>query len=549
METLAADLRTMVRTPLTDAHVERLRALGREVEVPAGTTFVQLGQPMDRFHYLLEGEVEAVDSVTGGRYGDGATLGPGQFVGEIGFLTGANSMLAMRTVQDSRLLVVDREPMLECMSQVPEMSDIIVTVMAARRRRLIESNDASLTLIGMDRDRDIRAIAAFAARNRIPFRTLDVGDGEAGEIAEVCSIAKHEPAVLFGKDRVVADPTPRKVAALFGLDLDLDEAVVHDVLIVGGGPGGIAAAVYAGAEGLSALVVEDATIGGQAGTSSRIENYMGFPTGISGGDLCWRGEVQAMKFGTRFAVPRRAASIERLSGGAFCVTLDDGVRTCARAVVIATGVQYRRLPLDRLEELEGAGIYYAATEIEARFCRGTDAVIVGGGNSAGQAAMYLSRHARCTHLLVRGDSLADSMSSYLSERLGADPGIRVRFGTEIASLEGRDHLEEVRLKGDGVEAGDDRIDTRATFIMVGAAPNTGWISDLVRTDDKGFVLTGEPVGSDSPFATSCPGVFAVGDVRAGSVKRVASAVGEGSVVISRVWDHVQTVLRSQDSRG
>lgn len=539
MESLAADLRTMVRTPLTDDHVARLRAIGREEAVPAGAVFQGLGAPVTQFLYLLDGEAEAVDPVTDGRYGEeGASLGPGQFVGDISFLTGGNSMLAMRAVRDCRFVVVDRAPMLDLMAQVPEMSDIVVTVFAARRRRLLESGESSLTLIGMDRDRDIRAIAAFAGRNRIPFRTLDIDDREAGEIAQVCALAPKHPAVLFGRDRVIEDPTPRKIARLFGMDLDLDDDRVHDVLIVGGGPGGIAAAVYAGAEGLSALVVEDATIGGQAGTSSRIENYMGFPTGISGADLCWRGEVQAMKFGTRFAVPRRATAMERRADGTFRVTLDDETQTCARAVVIATGVQYRRMPLDRLEEMEGAGVYYAATDIEARFCRGTEVVIIGGGNSAGQAAMFLSRYGTKVHLLIRGDSLAASMSSYLSSRLAAAENIHIRYRTEVATLHGDDHLSAVTLRGDGVTADEARIETRALFIMVGAAPNTGWLGGDVACDGKGFVLTGDDAGMDSPYATSVPGVFAVGDVRAGSVKRVASSVGEGSVVISRVWEHV-----------
>ncbi len=538
MESLAGDLLTMARTPLTRGHVDSIRAIAREVRVAAGETFQALGEPIGTFWYLLEGEAEAVDPITGGRYGGGATLGPGQFAGEIAFLTGGHAMLAMRAVADSTFLVAPRREMLALMAQVPEMSDIVVSVMAARRRRLLESNEASLVLIGMDRDRDIRAIGAFAARNRIPFRTLDLGEAEAGEIAEACSLPR-EPAVVFGRDRVIREPTPRKVARLFGLDLDLDEEdVLHDVLIVGGGPSGIAAAVYAGAEGLSALVVEDATIGGQAGTSSRIENYMGFPTGISGADLCWRGEVQAMKFGTRFAVPRRATAIAARADGTFEVTLDDVTRTCARAVVIATGVQYRRLPLPRLEDFEGAGVYYAATETEARFCRGTSVVIIGGGNSAGQAAMFLSRHADCVHLLVRGDSLASSMSSYLSGRLEADPSIRIRYGTRVAALHGEDRLDGVTLEGEGVAAGDEHVDTRALFVMVGAAPNTGWIGGLVECDGKGFLLTGDAAGRDSPYETSMPGIFAVGDVRAGSVKRVASSVGEGSVVISKVWEHV-----------
>ncbi|UWQ18865.1 FAD-dependent oxidoreductase [Jannaschia sp. M317] len=538
MESLADDLQTMTRTPLSEDHVARIREIARVIEIGAGQTLVDLGDPMDTFHYVLTGEVEAVDAITGRRYGNGATLGPGQFGGEIGFLTGARAMLQMRAVSDSRLLAVDRDQMLDLMSRVPEMSDIIVSVMAGRRRALLESDQASLTLIGMDRDREIRAIGAFAARNRIPYRTLDLDDAEAGEVAAHCSLAPRHPAVVFGKDRVIENPTPRRVAQLYGLDLDLDPEVVHDVLIVGGGPGGIAAAVYAGAEGLSALVVEDATIGGQAGTSSRIENYMGFPTGISGADLCFRGEVQAMKFGTRFAVPRRATGVERRDDGSFCVRLDDETETCARALVVATGVQYRRLPLDGLEGLEGAGVYYAATETEARFCKGSEVVIIGGGNSAGQAAMFLSRHAVCVHLLVRGDGLADSMSRYLSSRLEANDCVRIRYRTEVDQLEGEGHLSRVHLKGDGVAEGNDSIDTRALFIMVGAAPNTDWLGDLVACDGKGFVLTGRDVDRDDPFATSADGIFAVGDVRAGSVKRVASAVGEGSVVISRVWGHV-----------
>ncbi|WP_236687759.1 FAD-dependent oxidoreductase [Jannaschia aquimarina] len=528
----------MVRTPLHDEHVEALRRIGEEIEIPAGEWVFKLGDPTDRFLYCLEGEAEAVDPLLNQRYGDGATLGPTQFVGEVSFLTGGLTLLPMRTIKDSRFLCVPRDRMLELMSRVPEMSDIIVTVFAARRRRLLESNSASLTLIGLDEDRDIRRLAAFAGRNRIPFRVLDPECSEAMRLADRCNVIRP-PAVLYGADKVLENPTPHEVARLFGLDLDLGGETECDVLIVGGGPGGIAAAVYAGAEGLSALVIDDETIGGQAGQSSRIENYMGFPTGISGADLCWRGEVQAMKFGARFAVPRRAVSLVCRKDGSFDVTLACGTIVHAGAVVVACGVQYRRLPLDRLEGLEGAGVYYAATDVEARFCRDTEVLIVGGGNSAGQAAMFLSRYAKCVNLLVRGDSLASSMSSYLSERLEADPRIRIRYRTEVAALHGDEHLERVTLTGEGVDGGEEVVETRALFIMVGASPNTDWLGDDVATDAKGFILTGEAIGTDSPFATSVPGIYAVGDVRAGSVKRVASAVGEGSVVISKVWEHVR----------
>ena len=365
-----------------------------------------------------------------------------------------------------------------------------------------------------------------------------MGSPEAEAIAASCSIAAAQPAVIFGRGVVVADPTPDKVARLLGLNLDFQDDEAFDVLIVGGGPAGVAAGVYAGAEGLRALVVEDTAIGGQAGTSSRIENYMGFPTGISGADLVWRGEIQAMKFGTRFAMPRRVARLERLADESFCATFDGGQRIRATAVVVATGVQYRRLPIERLEEFEGAGVYYAATEIEARYSRGMDAVIIGGGNSAGQAAMFLSRSMRCVRVLVRGSSLAASMSSYLSSRLEADPGIEIEFGAEVTALHGAEHLEAVTIRNAKTGA-TRRVDSRALFIMVGASPNTEWLSGLVKLDGKGFVITGSDAGAPtSPFASSQPGIFAVGDVRAASVKRVASSVGEGSVVISKVWEFV-----------
>jgi thioredoxin reductase (NADPH) len=428
--------------------------------------------------------------------------------------------------------------MLTLMSRIPEMSDIIITVFSARRRRQLEDRDSSLLLIGEDEDRNVRRVAEFASRNRIPYSSHALKSPEAEATARSCSMDSAVPAVIFGRNVVITDPTPDKVAQLLGLSLDLKNDETFDLLIVGGGPAGVAAGVYAGAEGLRALVVEDVAIGGQAGTSSRIENYMGFPTGISGADLVWRGEVQALKFGTRFAMPRRVVLLHKLEDGYFCATFDNGQLVRAKAVVVATGVQYRRLPLDRLADFEGAGIYYAATEIEARYCRETEAVIIGGGNSAGQAAMFLSRSARSVRVLVRGTSLAASMSSYLSSRLEADPRITVEYNAEVTELHGREHLEALTIRN--VMTGATRlVDTCALFIMVGAAPNTEWLAGLVKLDDKGYVVTGSGADSAaSPFATSLPGVFAVGDVRAGSVKRVASSVGEGSVAISKVWEFV-----------
>jgi thioredoxin reductase (NADPH) len=541
VETIARDLREMTRVPLAPAHVVAIRKAGRIVEVPAGTMLVHPGDPIETFVYVEEGEIEPVNPFTGERLVP-STLGPTQFMSEIAFLGGGSWSMGFRAVRDTRVIEVPRGAMLTLMARIPEMSDIIITVVAARRRRQIEAGDSALVLIGEDASRAVRRVAEFASRNRLPYRSHPLGSDEAAAVATSCSVSADAPVVIFGRDHVVDDPTPDAIARLFGLNRDLIDDEAFDVLIVGGGPAGVAAGVYAGAEGLRALVVEDVAIGGQAGTSSRIENYMGFPTGISGADLVWRGEVQAMKFGTRFAMPRRVTLLEELADGDFCATFDNGQRVRGRAVVVATGVQYRRLPIERLADFEGAGIYYAATENEARFCRETEAVVIGGGNSAGQAAMYLSRAARHVRLLVRGDTLATSMSSYLSSRLEADPTITIEYGAQVTALHGGEILDAVTIRaGDGAERA---LETCAVFVMVGAAPNTGWLSGLVDLDDKGFVLTGEAIGATSPYATSHPGIFAVGDVRASSVKRVASGVGEGSVVISKVWDYVNASARA-----
>ena len=531
MESIAGDLRVMTRTPLETEHVAALREAGQERRYAAGEMVAEAGAPMDRFIYVEEGEIEVVDPFTGERYVP-STIGPAQFVGEIAFLSGGNFNLSMRASTTTRVIEVERATMLGLMANIPEMSDIILTVYTARRRRQVEAGDSALVLVGADVDPAVQAVAVFASRNRIPFQSFDLGTDEADQAALSCSIERGKPAVIFGKGDRIDDPTPLKVAQKIGLDLSPGDADDIDLLIVGGGPAGVAAAVYAGAEGLRALVIEDLSIGGQAGTSSRIENYMGFPTGISGGDLVFRGQVQAMKFGTRFAMPRRVTALSENGDGKLCAMLDGSVPICARAILIATGVQYRRLPLPDIERFEGAGVYYAATEMESRFCRKTEAVIVGGGNSAGQAAMYLSRAASHIHLLVRGDSLAESMSDYLRSRLEADPRITIHYRARITALAGDDHLRGVTIDRDGKPL---EIATQALFIMVGAAPNSDWLSGLVELDHKGFVRTGREVGGASTFATSHPRIWAVGDVRAGSVKRVASSVGEGSVVVSAIW--------------
>lgn len=538
MESLGEDLATMPRVPLAEDHVTALCKIGSERAYAKGETVAEIGDPMDRFVYVVEGEIELVDPFSGGRVTE-STLGPTQFMGDLSFLNAGSFILPMRAAKDTRTIEVPRADMLELMSRVPELSDHIIRVFSARRRRQFESNDSAIRITGADRDAAVARVEQFLSRNRIPFQSFDL-DADDPESVAVCRLADHQPSVVMGKDDVIEDPTPRKIAHRLGLDLDVCRETVYDVLIVGGGPAGVAASVYAGSEGLCALAIEDTAIGGQAGTSSRIENYLGFPTGISGTDLVFRGQIQAMKFGTRFAMPRRVEHLERRDDGAFRATLDDGDQVCARSVLVATGVQYRKLPIERLEEFEGAGLFYAATDMEARFCRNTDAVVIGGGNSAGQAAMYLSRSAGHVHVVVRGKSLAASMSSYLSERLEADPRITIHYDAEVTALGGEGHLESVTLR----TADSTRdIASRALFIMIGAAPNTQWLSNLVQTDAKGFVLTGSAVDRSSPYETSCAGIYAVGDVRSGSVKRVASAVGEGSVVVSEVWNYLDRLDR------
>ncbi|MDE8650716.1 FAD-dependent oxidoreductase [Novosphingobium album (ex Liu et al. 2023)] len=529
METIGADLEVMKRVPLADDHLAAIREIAEERHYHAGAIVADVGEPMDKFVYVLEGEVELVDPYSGERLYESG-IGATQFMGEIAFLNSGSYYLPMRASMATRTLEAPREAMLALMARVPELSDHVITVFAARRQRQFASQGSAIKVIGADRDPQVQRVESFLARNRIPFQSFDLDSAEA-EASRLCQLAHHEPAVIFARDHIVAEPTPRKIARLLHLDLDAGENPEVDLLIVGGGPAGVAAAVYAGAEGVAALVIEDAAIGGQAGTSSRIENYMGFPTGISGSDLVYRGQIQALKFGTRFAMPRRVSGLEQRPDGLFCATIEDGV-ICARALLVATGVQYRRLPIDRLADLEGKGVFYAATEMEARFCRKTEVVVIGGGNSAGQAAMYLSRVARHVHVVVRGGGLAESMSAYLSQRLEADPRITIHYHTEVSALHGDDHLQGVTLKQPG---GDNRIDTSALFVMIGAAPNTEWLSGLVELDERGFVRTGAEAGAQSPYETSRPGIFAVGDVRTGSVKRVASAVGEGSVVISAIW--------------
>lgn len=533
METIGADLKVMPRIPLADAHVAAIREIASECRYESGELVADVGDPMNRFVYVLEGEIEVVDPFSGDRLIE-STLGPTQFMGDLNFLNAGSFMLPMRATQPTRTLEAPRDEMLDLMARIPELSDHVIRVFAARRRRTFEGSDSAIKIIGADRDVAVQKVATFLSRNRIPFQSYDM-DISDEETAQLCDLADHRPSVIFSHDNVIEDPTPLKIAQLLRLDIEIPENDILDLLIVGAGPAGVAAAVYAGSEGLSALVIEDTAIGGQAGMSSRIENYMGFPTGISGSDLIFRGQIQALKFGTQFAMPRRVKTLERLEDNCFCVTVDDGRDILARSVLVATGVRYRRIDIEGLSDLEGAGVFYAATEMEARFCQNAVAVVVGGGNSAGQAAMHVSRTADHVHLVVRGDSLAESMSDYLKRRLESDQRVSIHFGTTVDELRGDDRLQAVRLNQDGESRWQEAL---GLFVMIGAAPNTDWLCDLVELDDKGFVKTGRLVDNASAYGTSQPGIFAVGDVRTDSVKRVASAVGEGSVVVSAIWKYL-----------
>ncbi len=504
-------------------------------EMEPGECLFEVGEYMLEFYLILEGEVEILDRSNANDVS--FTVGSNQILGELGFLQHQAAVLACEAKTGGRLVALPLARLKALMAAVPELSDYVITVFSARRRNLVNINLGGLNVIASEQDPKALRLLEFANRNKIPYRLLDPEGERAQELGRQCGIDVSTFSVVFGDKQVLKDPSPASLAKTLGISLSVEEACVADLAVVGAGPGGVAAAVYGASEGLSTVVIEDTAIGGQAGTSSRIENYMGFPTGISGGDLIWRGEVQAIKFGARFTMPLRAVGL-RQTKDYLEVTCNDGSVVNTRSLVVATGVQYRRLPLERLEEFEGAGVYYAATELEARFCRNTEVVVIGGGNSAGQAAMFLSRYAKHVHIMVRGNSMAASMSHYLLNRLEQDPGVTIHTTTQVKALHGEAQLERLTAHN-SADASTFDIDCSAMFVMAGAVPNTRWLKDFVALDEKGFVITGtSQCPANGPFATSCAGVFAVGDVRSGSVKRVASAVGEGSVVVSNVHQYL-----------
>ena len=527
---------------LREDEIDQLRGCGKEEEVEPGRFFFRPGETVHDFCVMLEGEIHFYDPHD--QTAHDSYAGPGTLVGEIGLLTGLKAILACEVTKPGRVLTISREGLKEVISTVPEIAESIITSFRARREMMMTTAANTLLIVGHEHSSEVQHIRQFAARTRIPHRCVESDSEEGQQIIDKHGLQVDPVSVLVRSETVLEHPTNLDLARAVGADLAVQDSELVDLLIIGGGPGGLAAAVYGASEGLDTVVIEDTAIGGQAGTSSLIENYMGFPTGISGDGLTYKGQIQAIKFGARFAVPRRAISLA-CHDNYFSVGLDDDACLKARSVILACGVQYQKLPLERINEFEGAGIYYAATDLEARFCRDTEAYIVGGGNSAGQAAMFLTHYADHVHLLIRGDSLASSMSEYLSQRLESNEDITIHTHTEVEALHGDDCLEAITLRNNQSEQ-TEKKETKGLFLMIGAKPFTNWLSDTLKLDKKGFVLTGSDADtSQSRFATSAAGVFAIGDVRSGSVKRVASAVGEGSVVVSDVYQFLKNQENGQ----
>ena len=505
--------------------LELLTSAGEVLRPEAGEELWGAGDPYD-FYLVRSGGVMLVD------HRDDRVvfvIDAGDFVGELGMLMGQRAFLPGVAMAGTELLRVRVDALRSLVEISGELSDVLLASLDARRDMLKAIGEGGLVLAGDADDGDLHRLQDFAERNQLPYRTVLRQDVSAwADLARTSDLPETGTAVVTGQRRVLSSPTTRDLATALGIDLwGVDDRSRCDLLVVGAGPAGLAAAVYGSSEGLDVMVVEDVAIGGQAGSSSRIENYLGFYRGVSGGELARAAMLQAVKFGTRLVSPRAVTGMTREPDG-FRVRLDDELDVHASAVVVASGVRYRRLDLPGLADLEGRGVYYAAGQLEATIVAERNAVVVGGANSAGQAALFLARHAGHVHVLVRRDDLRDTMSNYLTQRLLHHERVTVHPHSELTGVHGTDRLTAVTWR-DGHAGEDLRIDAAALFLMIGAEPRTSWLAGVgAELDENGFVVTRDG------FATAMPGLFAVGDVRAGSVKRVASAVGEGSVVVSGV---------------
>jgi len=535
---------------LSDDLIAPLDAVGVRRPLIAGEILFDAGDRDSAFYVVLSGRVAIIDA-----YGTKKERVLGvheaqRFVGELSLVTGQPTYTTAVVREDGEAIELSREQLQMVVSANQQLGDILLTAFMARRAILI-GGGSGLRLIGSHLSPDCRRLREFLTRNRIPHSFIDLEVFTDAELLlQKLSVAPDETPLVLRGTKILRNPSNIEVAAALNLVPRAAPAQLFDTLVVGAGPAGLGAAVYAASEGLSTALVDSVAIGGQASTSSRIENYLGFPAGISGAELAERAAIQATRFGTDSAVPIRATRLE-LEDGYHVVELDSGDRLRGRSVVLATGAAYRRLAVARLEEFEGAGVYYAATEVEAQMCEHSPVVVVGGANSAGQAAVFLANRVGRVSLLVRRGDLTTTMSRYLVDQVQAEPAIDVCLRTQIRELHGNGDLQGVTVECNGETR---QIDARAVFVFIGAEPCTDWLDDALAIDDDGFVLTGQdlqlthldPSGdgrerSPLPLETSRPGVFAAGDVRSGSIKRVASAVGEGAMAVRMIHEYLALV--------
>ena len=544
-DALATRLDQMFPT-LTPAQIARIAPHGRLHPMCEGEVLIETGDQVVPFFVVIRGHVEVVRLTD--ETGDLITThGPGSFTGEVNMLSGRRSLIRARVTESGEVIEMNREHMLALVQTDSELGEILMRAFILRRVGLIANGLGDVVVVGSMQCGHTLRVKEFLTRNGHPYSYIDLDqEADVQEMLDRFGVGIDDIPVLICRGEVVLrNPTNAQIAECLGFNAGINPTTIRDVVVVGAGPSGLAAAVYAASEGLDVLVLETNAPGGQAGSSSRIENYLGFPTGISGQELAGRAYNQAQKFGAQIAIAKSAIRLV-CSGKPYAVEIGEGVTVQARTVIIATGAEYRKLPLDTLSPFEGVGVYYAATFMESQVCGADEVIVVGGGNSAGQAAVFLARTARHVHLLIRSDGLAESMSKYLIRRIEETPAITLHTHTEITTLEGGAHLERVcwRDNNDGTITPHA---IRHIFVMTGASPATQWLNGCVALDAKGFIKTGPDLSPEEltaarwPLArpphlleTSLPGVFAVGDVRAGNIKRVASAVGEGSVVVSFV---------------
>ena len=553
MSTSIDSLSSGQRTPdatlfplLTSEQLSRIAAHGRRRSVMQNEVLLEVGGQGSRIFVVTAGQLEAVRP--GLRQPDFiASLGPGQFTGEVSALSGRPGFVRVRALVAGEVVEIDREHLLAIVQDDADLSDVLMRAFVLRRAALIARGLGDAVILGSSHCAGTLRIREFLIRNNHPFSEVDLDqEAEIQDLLDRFQVSTADiPVVIFRGRVVLRNPTNRQIADCLGFNESIDLVKSRDLVIVGAGPSGLAAAVYAASEGLDVLVVEASAPGGQAGSSSRIENYLGFPMGISGHDLAANAHAQAQKFGAELMVASVAARLA-CAARPYSIEMGDRARVPGRAVIIATGARYRTLDIDDAGRFDGSGIYYSATPMEAQLCRDEEVLVVGGGNSAGQAAVFLAQSARRVHMLVRSNGLADTMSRYLIRRIEEHPAIELRLGTRVVGIEGNGHLERVTWR----EMSSGRTDThgiRHLFVMAGAIPNTQWLEGCVTLDAKGFVKTGPDLTPEelsaarwplhrSPWVleTSLPGVFATGDVRSGSLKRVASAVGEGSMAVAMV---------------